>query len=86
MHDASLMHHTDIFATAAKAATNMVPAPHPPRHQTKTVHTGDAFCQGNVKRCLEEVKIAPPNPTFLEPIGHGVMLSHTAPSADHTRR
>ena len=44
------------------------------------------FCQGGAKRCLEEVKIAPPNPTFLEPIGHGVMLSHTAPSADHTRR
>ncbi len=43
MHGASLMHHTDIFATAAKAATNMVLAPHPPRHQTKTVHTGDAF-------------------------------------------
>ncbi len=43
MHDASLMHHTDIFATAAKAATNMVPVPHPPQHQTKTVHMGDAF-------------------------------------------
>ncbi len=43
VHDASLMHHTDIFATAAKAATNMVPALHPPQHQTKTVHTGDAF-------------------------------------------
>ncbi len=86
MHDASLMHHTDIFATAAKAATNMVPVPHPPQHQTKTVHTGDDFCQGGAKRCLEEVKIAPPNPTFLEPIGHGVMLSHTVPSADHTQR
>jgi hypothetical protein len=37
------MHHTDIFATAAKAATNMVPALHPPQHQTKMVHTGNAF-------------------------------------------
>ncbi len=44
------------------------------------------FCHGSTKRCLEEVKIAPTNPTFLEPIGHGVTLSHTAPSADHTRR
>jgi hypothetical protein len=43
------------------------------------------FCQGSAERCLEEVKIAPPNPTFLETIGHGVMSSHTAPSADHTR-
>ncbi len=43
------------------------------------------FCHGGAKRCLEEVKIAPTNPTFLEPIGHGVTSSHTAPSADHTR-
>jgi hypothetical protein len=43
VHDASLVHHTDNFVTAAKAATNMVPAPHLPQHQTKTVHTGDAF-------------------------------------------
>jgi hypothetical protein len=41
--DASLMHHTDIFATAAKAATNTVPVPHPLQHQTKTVHTDNAF-------------------------------------------
>ncbi len=44
------------------------------------------FCHGSAKRCLEKVKIAPINPTFLAPIGHGVMLSHTAPSANHTRR
>ena len=37
------------------------------------------FCHGGAKRCLEEVKIAPPSPTILEPIGHGVMSSHTAP-------
>ncbi len=30
-------------------------------------------------------KLVPTNPTFLEPIGHGVMSSHTAPSANHTR-
>jgi hypothetical protein len=44
------------------------------------------FCHGGAERCLVEVKIAPTNPTFLAPIGHGVMLSHTAPSANHTRR
>ncbi len=43
------------------------------------------FCHDGTKRCFEEVKIAPTNLTFLEPIGHGVTSSHTAPSADHTR-
>jgi hypothetical protein len=76
VHNASLMHRIDIVATATKAATNMARVPHPLRHQTKMVHTDDG-----TERCLEEVKIAPPNPTFLELIGHGVMLSHTAPSA-----
>ncbi len=33
------------------------------------------FCHGGAKRCLEEVKIAPTNPTFLAPIGCGVMSS-----------
>jgi hypothetical protein len=85
VHDASLMHHTDIFATAAKAATNATPVLHlrdtRPRRCTQTM----LFCHGSAKRCLKEVKIAPPNPTFLEPIGHGVMTSHTAPSADNTQ-
>jgi hypothetical protein len=43
VHDASLMHRTDIFATAAKAATNTEPVPHLLQHQTKTVHTDYAF-------------------------------------------
>ncbi len=43
MHDASLMHRTDIFATAAKAVTNTAPVPHPPQHQTKTAHMDTAF-------------------------------------------
>jgi hypothetical protein len=43
------------------------------------------FCHSGPKRCLEEVKIAPTNPTFLELIGHGVTSSHTALSAGHTR-
>jgi hypothetical protein len=43
VYDASLTHHTDIFATAAKAATNMAPVLHPPRHYIKMVHADDAF-------------------------------------------
>ncbi len=42
------------------------------------------FCHGGTERCLEEVKIAPTNPTFLALIGHGVMLSwHNAISWPH---
>ncbi len=42
------------------------------------------FCHGGAKRCLEEVKIAPTYPTFLAPIGHGVMLSwHNSISQPH---
>jgi hypothetical protein len=43
VYDASSTHRTDIFATAAKAATNMVPVPHPPQHYIKTVQVDDAF-------------------------------------------
>jgi hypothetical protein len=43
VYNASSMHCTDIFATAAKAAANMVPVPHPPGHYIKTVHADNAF-------------------------------------------
>jgi hypothetical protein len=43
VYDASSTHCTDIFATAVKAATNMVPVPHPPQHYIKMVHADDAF-------------------------------------------
>ena len=43
MYDASSTHRTVIFATAAKAATNMVPVLHLPQHYIKTVHADDAF-------------------------------------------
>jgi hypothetical protein len=65
VYNASSTHRTDIFATAAKAATNMVPVLHPPQHYIKTVHADDAFCQGGTERCLEEVKIAPPQSNLL---------------------
>ncbi len=37
------MHCTDIFTTAAKAATNMAPVPHPPQHWIKMVHADNAL-------------------------------------------
>jgi hypothetical protein len=43
VYDASSTHRTDIFATAAKAGTNMVPLLHPPQHYIKMVHAEDAF-------------------------------------------
>jgi hypothetical protein len=43
VYDASSTHCTDIFATAAKAATNMAPVPHTPLHYIKTVHANDSF-------------------------------------------
>jgi hypothetical protein len=86
VHDASLMHCTDIFTTAVKAATNTAPVPHPPQHQTKTVHMDDAFLPRWRQKVPGGGENSPPNPTLLEPIRHGVMLSHPAPSADHTRR
>ncbi len=43
------------------------------------------LCHGGAKRCLEGVKIAPTNPTFLAPIGHGVLSSwHNAISQPHS--
>jgi hypothetical protein len=43
VYDASSTHRTDIFSTAAKAATNMVPVPHPLQHYIKMVHADDVF-------------------------------------------
>jgi hypothetical protein len=52
VYDASSAHCTDIFATAAKAATNMAPVPHPPRHYIKTVHADDAFLPRRRRKVL----------------------------------
>jgi hypothetical protein len=43
VYNASSTHHTDSFATAAKAATNMVPVPHLLRHLIKMLHADGAF-------------------------------------------
>ncbi len=82
------MHHQCIALTSSPLLQRQRPIWHlchthrntRPRRCTRAM----IFCHGSAKRCLKEVKIAPPNPTILEPIGHGVMSSHTAPSADDT--
>jgi hypothetical protein len=39
-------------AAAAKAATNMAPAPHPPRCQTETVHSNDVLLPQRCQKVL----------------------------------
>jgi hypothetical protein len=78
------MHCTDIFATSAKAATNLAPVPHLPQHQTKMVHTGNAFLPRLRQKVPGGGENSPPNPTILEPIGHSVnVVTHTAISQPH---
>ncbi len=78
------MHCTDIFTTAVKAATNVAPVPHPPQHQTKTVHTGDAFLPRRRQQVHGGGENSPPNPTIFEPIVHSVnVVTHSAISQPH---
>ncbi len=65
MYDASSTHHTDIFTTAAKAATNMAPVPHPPRHYIKTVHADDAFLPRRHWKVLGGCENSPPQSNHL---------------------
>jgi hypothetical protein len=60
VYDASSTHCTDIFATAAKAATNMVPVPHPLQHYIKTVHVDDAFLPRRHQKVLGGGENSPP--------------------------
>jgi hypothetical protein len=59
VYDASSTHRTDIFATAAKAATNTAPVPHPSRHYIKTVHADDAFLPRWRRKVLGEGENSP---------------------------
>jgi hypothetical protein len=52
VYDASSTHCTDIFATAVKAATNMVHVLHPPQHYIKTVQADDAFLPWQHRKVL----------------------------------
>jgi hypothetical protein len=88
VYDTSLTHRTDIFATAAKAATNMAPVPHPPRHYIKTVHADDAFLPGRHQKVLGGGENSPPQSNLLgtDPTWCDVVMtqSHqpTTPSAE----
>ncbi len=59
------MHRTDIFATAAKAATNMVPVPHLPRQYIKSVHADDAFLPQRHQKVLGGGENSPHQSNFL---------------------
>jgi hypothetical protein len=60
------MHLTDIFATAAKAATNMAPVLHPPQHYIKTVHADDAFLPWWRRKVLGGGENNPPQSNLLD--------------------
>jgi hypothetical protein len=41
-----------LLAVAVNAATNIVPAPHPPRRQTKTMHSGNVILPWRRRKAL----------------------------------
>ncbi len=49
-----------LFAVAVNAATNIVPAPHPPWRQTKTMHLGDVMLPRRRQKVLRGVANSPP--------------------------
>ncbi len=65
MYNASSTQRTDIFATAAKAATNMAPVPHLPRHYIKTVHADDVFLPQQRQKVLGGGENSPPKSNLL---------------------
>ncbi len=67
-----------LFSAVENAVTNIVPAPHPPQHQTKTVHPGDVLLQRQRRKVLGGGVIAPRcNLLRVDKIAfkHGVMSS-----------
>jgi hypothetical protein len=65
VYDASSTHCTDIFATAAKAATNMVPVPHPLQHYIKTMHVDDDFLPRRHRKVLGRGENSPHQSNLL---------------------
>jgi len=49
-----------LFSAVENAATNIVPAPHPPQLQTKTVHPGDVLLQRRRRKVLGGGVNSPP--------------------------
>jgi hypothetical protein len=66
VYDASSTHHTDIFTTAAKAATNMAPVPHLPQHYIMMVHADDAFLPRQRQKVLGGGENSPPHSNLLD--------------------
>ncbi len=49
-----------LLATAVNAATNIVPAPHLPQRQTKTMHLGDGILPRRCQKVLRGGANSPP--------------------------
>jgi hypothetical protein len=49
-----------LLAVAVNAATNIVPAPHPPRRQTKTMHSGNVILPRRRRKVLGGGANSPP--------------------------
>jgi hypothetical protein len=50
-----------LLAIAVNAATNIVPAPHPPRRQTKTMHSGNVILP---RRCQKVLGVGANSPSM----------------------
>ena len=76
-----------LFAAVANAATNIAPAPDPPRRQTKMVRPGDVLLPQRRRKVLGGGANSPPcNLLRVDKItfGHGVMSSgHSTISRPH---
>jgi hypothetical protein len=77
-----------LFARVANAATNIAPAPDPPRCQTKTVRPGDVLLPRRRQKVLGGGANSPPcNLLRVDDkitFGHGVMSSgHSTISQPH---
>ncbi len=51
---------TVLLAVAVNAATNIVPAPHPPQRQTKMMHSGDVILPRRRQKLLRGGANSPP--------------------------
>jgi hypothetical protein len=49
-----------LLAIAVNAATNIVPAPHPPQRQTKTMHSGSVILPRQCQKVLRGGANSPP--------------------------
>jgi hypothetical protein len=56
-----------LLAVAVNAAINIVPTPHLPQRQTKTMHSGDVILLRRCQKVLGGGENSPPDATFFAP-------------------